>query len=167
MRVRFLFVLVLASGFLSGCGEAPLQEYTSEEGKFRLKLPGAPEPDDSGAFPERVNKVRLLERSGKYEVAWEDLKNAKGLSDDKLLDDGCDLALKLVKGKLLRRKEITLAGKYPGRELIIGDPDGDYIVHDRMYLVGTRLYNVMASGPKWWVESSQSRKVLDSFEHLE
>jgi hypothetical protein len=42
-------------------------------------------------------------------------------------------------------------------------PDGKGIVHERMYLVGRRLYQVLISGPRWWVESATSRKVMESF----
>ena len=38
---------------------------------------------------------------------------------------------------------------------------------DRMYLVGRRLYQVVASGPRWWVEAKQARQVLDSFQVIE
>ena len=72
-----------------------------------------------------------------------------------------------LKAKEISRKAITLMGRYPGRELVAEWPNGNGIVQDRLYLVDHRLYQVVASGPKWWVESATTRQVLDSFRLLE
>jgi hypothetical protein len=161
-----LQVVLAFTALLPGCGPR-LQEYVSEKGGFRVRMPGEPEPDPERDLPRGVKKVTLLQRSGSWSVAWEDLEATKGGSDDQRLNDACDGALKKLKAKEVRPREITLAGKYPGRELVAEWPDGKGITHDRMYLVGNRLYQVVASGPKWWVESSTSKKVLDSFALLE
>jgi hypothetical protein len=161
------FVLLSVAG-LSGCSPA-LEEYVSEEGKFRVRMPAQPTLVRDPELPSNVKKVSLLQRSGSYEVAWEDLP-ASDASDDRRLDDACDGALKALQPKDVnqdvKRKEITLAGRYPGRELAVKTPDGK-LVQDRMYLVKRRLYQVVVSGSKWWVESPASQKVLDSFEVIE
>jgi hypothetical protein len=117
-------------------------------------------------LPKGKYKVSLEQRSGTYTVAWEDLPEKKDLSSEERLDLACNGAIDELKGKALSRKSITLKG-HPGRELIVAWATGKGIVHDRMYLVGQRLYHVMAAGEKWWVESSTSQRVLDSFEIIE
>ena len=39
-------------------------------------------------------------------------------------------------------------------------------IRARLYLVDGRLYRVHASGKKWWVDSRDTEKVLDSFRVL-
>jgi hypothetical protein len=162
----FPCLFLVVAGLLSGCS-APLQEYVSEKGGFRILLPGEPDPESQPDRPADIKSVKLLQRSGSYEVAWQDLAPAKGMTEDERLEKACDGAIKELGGKEsakeISRKPITLAGRYPGRELVTGLSNRDWVVKDRMYLVGSRLYHVVASGPKWWVESVTSRKVLGSF----
>jgi hypothetical protein len=159
LRTTTLACLLLA---LSGCGQR-MVEYVSEEGKFRVLMPESPEPVKDPDLPRGVKKVWLLQRSGSYSVAWEDLPPSD-VSPDKRLDDACKAALKALKAKDQTWTEITLAGRYPGRELVSEAPGSKGIIHDRMYLVGNRLYQVVITGSKWWVESDTSKKVLDSFQ---
>jgi hypothetical protein len=162
-RRWLLCSLVVASiALLPGCGDG-LQEYVSKEGRLRVLMPGTPEVDNDPTLPSVIKKRTLLQRSGSYAVAWEDLAPDNKHSADQRLDRACDAAVKHLKGRTITRKEIELTGGYPGRELIVEWDNQQGIVHDRMYLVEDRLYHVMASGPKWWVESAISRKVLDSF----
>ncbi len=166
--VRCIACLVVAFiGSLSaGCGDR-LTEYTNDEGRFRVRLPGTPSPVEGKGEQAVVHGVRLSQQSGNYTVTWEDIDRQKtGKSDDELLDLACAAALARVKGKELSRKAIELDG-HPGRDLVTEWSDGKGIVQDRMYLVDGRLYHVVASGARWWVESSTSRKVLGSFAVVE
>jgi hypothetical protein len=156
-------VLALFGCCLVGCSER-LAEYQSDEGRFRILMPGTPVPVPAKDLPRPVKAVRLEQRSGNYDVAWEELDLGKGKDNaDERLDRACDKAVEAQKGKELARKTIRLGGRYPGRELLSESADGKRLVCDRLYLVDGRLYNVIASGQKWWVESGTTRRVLDSF----
>jgi hypothetical protein len=160
-------VLLLAAAvgcLLSGCGEK-LTEYTDDKGGFRILLPGTPRAVKQKEMPG-ARAVRLQQHSGAYEVAWLDL-DAKTLKQpaDETLEAHCKMAVEALKGKVLRRKEITQGG-HPGRELLVEGPDGQPTVRLRLYLVGPRLYQVTVGGSKWWVEQSRADMVLGSFELL-
>jgi hypothetical protein len=59
-------VLVLAfAGLLTGCS-APLEEYVSEEGRFRISLPAQPAEEKGADLPAGLKKVSLAQQSGSY-----------------------------------------------------------------------------------------------------
>jgi hypothetical protein len=165
-------LLVLLAAFigcpLAGCGGERLGEFRSNEGRFRILLPGKPSTQPDPQVPSMIRTVELKQRTGSYIVAWQDL-DQKGTktSPDERLDMACNKAAESLKGKTLSRKKIELDGKYPGRELILVGPDGKETHRDRLYLVEGRLYQVLVSGPSWWVESSTADRVLDSFHLLD
>jgi hypothetical protein len=168
VHLRRLVTQAVALGLVlvqSGCGDG-LQEHVSTEGGFRIRAPGPAEKAPGSNAPEAIHKVTFLQQSGSIEVAWQDLPESKETPDERL-DHACDGAVEKLEGKKLLRKPITLAGRYPGRELIAEWPDGSGIVQDRLFLVDRRLYQVVASGAKWWVESPSTRRSLESFALLE
>lgn len=153
---------VLVPILLTGCGES-LDEHVSTEGRFRISMPGQPTDLSGEELPPGVRKVTLEQRSGSYSVAWEELPKRDDRSTDDLLDMACNGALERLKARPISRKPITLAGKYPGRELYAEWPGGKGVILDRLYVAEGRLYHVIASGQRWWVESPATRSVLDSF----
>jgi hypothetical protein len=137
-------------------------------GRFRIRLPGIPSPVPARGEGVLVHGVRLSQQSGNYTVTWEDIDRGKtGKNDDELLDLACTAAVSRLKGKELSRKKIGLDSRHPGRDLVAEWSDGKGVVQDRMYLVDGRLYHIVASGPRWWVESGTTRKVLESFALVE
>jgi hypothetical protein len=160
--VRLFVTLLGACPLLAGCGD-PMAEYASAEGGFRLRLPAGHTPEPPVKLARGMHKVSLVLQSGTFEIAWQDRAAGDDLTPDQRLDRACDGAVRALKGKELARKEITLGGAHPGRELLAEWPDHQGVVRDRLYLVGRRLYQVVASGPRWWVDARQAREVLDSF----
>jgi hypothetical protein len=167
-RLRLVLIAAAVGWLASGCGGERLTEFRSKAGRFRILLPGTPSTTSDPELPEVVRSIRLDQPSGSYVVAWEDVDMSdRTLSADRRLDLACDKAVEKLKGKALARKEITLAGEHPGRELVAATADGSKFIRDRMYLVEGRLYQVVASGPKWWVQSRTAERVFDSFELLD
>jgi hypothetical protein len=161
-RVVLVGVAAAIGCLLSGCGEK-LTEYHDEEGRFRILLPGTPTPVERKKLQAGQKAVVLEQRSGNWKVVWEDLALPRPLDPEQCLDMACTAAVEKLQGKAVSRKTIHV-GDYPGRDLIAEDSTGKVIVRDRMYLVGRRLYHVIATGPKWWVERGITDQVLDSFE---
>src|SRR5947207_15644152 len=84
----------------SGCSDG-LEEYVSEEGRFRVRMPGAPTPARPGELPKGKYKVSLEQRDGNYTVAWEDLPAKGGVSADDHLEAACKGGVELLKGEVL------------------------------------------------------------------
>jgi hypothetical protein len=146
---------------VAGCGER-LEPYESEEGRFHVLLPGVPNDAPDPDLPRGISRINLVQRSGSYTIAWEDLPRQEGTVTEQL-DRACDGAVKRLKGTEQARKPIQLGGEHPGREMILTWPQDRGVTRVRLYLVGNRLYTVAVSGARWWIESATPQRVLDSF----
>jgi hypothetical protein len=156
--------LLAASLLGPGCGGgSALQEHVSKEGRYRILLPGQPQEEEDGD----VKKVSFTARSGSYAVAYQDLEKEEGKSAEEQLEAACARVEQTLKGRAVRRRKVTLAGRYPGYEVSARWQDGEWLVRHRLYLVEGRLYQVIASGQKWWVESGETDRVFRSFAVLE
>ena len=154
---------------LSSCGPN-FTEYTSAAGRFKVLVPGTPRVSKEEKPAGQTFLYTVEQPSGRYVVAYLDLKTEPGEGADKArerLEKARDGAVGSVGGKVLADKPITLAGKYPGRDVTIELPGKEDLVRDRMYLVNGRFYQVTATGRKWWVESADTQKFLGSFRLVE
>jgi hypothetical protein len=168
-RVWLMLIAASIGWCITGCRGDGLEEFNSEEGRFRIRMPGTPSRKKDPRLPKAVQMVRLEDRSGSYEVAWEDL-TGDGPSRDERLDQLCEERVKAtekLEGKVLYRKKITVADGHPARELLLQESNKRVVVRDRMVLVDSRLYQIVVTGPRWWVESATATKVLDSFRVVE
>lgn len=128
------------------------REFSAAAGRFAVTIPGdmtlkteqMPTPD-GGSIP--LNIYMLL-TSAEYGVIYADYPfEVKGAEmQRRLLDDGARGAVASVGSKLLDIKEVSL-GEHPGRALKELMRDGR-IMHVRLYLVGSRLYQVAITLPK-------------------
>src|SRR5207248_4974465 len=118
--------LVLWSVVLAGgCGTAALKECTSETGRFTIRLPGGQKEEIEPNPDQPIGTLILEQPDGTYQVAYQDVPDAAGETPEQLehrLDDYRDEAVQNAKpsqGTLHGEKKITLAGRYPGREIVI------------------------------------------------
>src|SRR5262249_46059582 len=79
------------------------------------------------------------------------------------LDGAREGMVRNANAKLTNASNITLDGKHPGREAQADLPVQNGVLRARIYVVGTRLYQVMATGTKSWADSPDVTKFLDSF----
>jgi hypothetical protein len=155
---------------LGGCGP-DFTEYTSAEGRFQVRVPGAPRVSKQETSGGGTMFLATVEQpNGRYVVAWLDLtkpdEGPPSVWDS--LGNARDRAVRSVGGALLSDNKITLGGKkYPGLDVTIELPGKEDLARDRMYLVNGRLYQVTATGRKWWVGSADTQKFLDSFRLVE
>jgi hypothetical protein len=150
---------------------AELTEFTSAAGKFSVLLPGKPM---SQKVPIGENEVQhqfgVDSPNGAYIVSYQDNPNLKGSSPEQLakaLESGRERMLQIFKGDLLETQSTPLAKKHPGLSFRLTMPQAGGEANCRLYMVGTRLYQVMAIGKPDFVASEQSARVLDSFKLLQ
>jgi len=106
------------------------------------------------------------DRNGSYGVSYADLPipdNESPLEVQSHLDGFRDGHLADIGGKLVSESRIQLNGKYPGRDIHAAVPSGQAYAHSQVFIVNKRLYVVLVVGVESWVDSSETKKFLDSF----
>lgn len=155
---RWAWVVLVAAG----CGPKG-QEFVAQEGRYRVTFPAAPTTSSQPAEGRgTVHTATLALRSGALTVAWEDVVGKPELSDRERLELGVKGALAAVDGKARRKKDMPLAGGHTGRQVLI-ERDGRLVAEVRLYLVKGRLYQLLAVGEAWWLESPEVRQFFASF----
>jgi len=152
---------------LSAAAHADDKPSASNDGKFTAKFPGTPKEQTQEAAGVTLRMFALEEKAGAYMVAYADMPipgNETAKETEARLDGSRDGMVKNMGGKLTEEKKATL-GKHPSRE-IFADlpalPDGK--VRARVFIVGTRLYQVMVVGTKEFFEAKGAVAFLDSLE---
>jgi len=158
--------LSLALLLLTGCGPEQLKPFSSPDGKFSVQMPGTPTQKTESAAGITF-KMYLVERgSNGMMVAFADMPIQANEPDaviQKRLDGARDGAVKNINATLTSSSSITLAGKNPGRELTANLPENKGIVKMRIYIVGTRMYQLMVLSTPSYVNSENAGKFFDSF----
>jgi hypothetical protein len=156
----------------TGKGETQWQEFTHEQGRFAVKMPGTPKEQvkeqatPKGNLKVVVNGVNLPAEGKSYVVTFMD--NPAGPKDpdaavahEKFLDPLAAGIAKGLKGVPRVQARIKLDGHH-GQELWIEIPEGDRHTLCRIYLVGNRLYQLFAN---WQGEGGEAdaEKFVNSF----
>jgi hypothetical protein len=122
-----------------------------------------PTPTEAGTIQSHMASIDLGSDTF-FAVMWADYPAAAlaNRTPDSVLDGARDGAVANVKGKLLAEKKLTANG-YPGREIRIGSSDKKFVAIDRLYVVKTRLYQVMAVWPAAGEDVATTRRYIESF----
>lgn len=172
MRARRLAWLLLVA-LAAACGppEPPPAESWLEVGAedgFTARLPGAPAEKAQqvlspfGPLPSHSWIHQDTRRA--FSIAWTDYPaDVKGrMSDAQLLDAARDAAVRKSAGRLAAEERIELGG-HPGRLLRIDAAGGTALVQGRLYVVGLRLYQLMATTLPDAGDAPEVATFLDSF----
>ena len=151
---------------------ARLKQYESEAGKFRVKLPEKPKSDTkelalgTGGQTVQVTTERADgPDSSVFAVTFADYPESYRQVPAKTVLDGVRDGLKGTDGKIEKDDEVFLGDgpdKLAGREIRI--IAGKKVVHARVFLHGTRLYQVMVTGTKGPFPSKAVKEFHNSFE---
>ena len=149
-----------------------LKQYQSEAGKFRVKLPEKPESDTkelalgTGGQTVPVTTERADgPDSSVFAVTFADYPESYRQVPAKTVLDGVRDGLKGTDGKIEKDDEVFLGDgpdKLTGREFRV--TAGRKVVHARVFLNGTRLYQVMVTGTKDRFPSEAVKEFHNSFE---
>jgi hypothetical protein len=160
------FVLPLCFIASAGCG-GQFKEF-APDGKFKVQMPGTPTEKSQSAMGLTVKAWSLEEGNGAYVVSATDLPAAligQGAAAlEQQLDSAREGAMRSSGSKLTKEEKITLAGKYPGRHIEADVPSKNGKMKARIYIVGNRLYQVLAVGTESWMSSGDVTKFLESLE---
>lgn len=177
--LKIMATLVMFVALFAGCGAKPdWQEYKSEEAGFSVMMPGKDvevqsSSTSTAAGPIMIHMYSVSLSKAYYMVAYNEMSFLEGIeltdSDkDDILEGGVEGAIgTFPDGEFVYRRDITLRG-HPGKEYRAdGTKNGmEMVVFGKAYLVGTRLYQVMATTTKSDANDENIKKFMDSFKLL-
>ena len=146
-------------------------KFISESGKFSVIFPENPVEQthkiDAPGAPLNFHLFIVDQKDRAFLSGYVDYPT--GTVTDKnvqaVLDGIRDGNVKGVKGKLFSEKKITFNKKhYPGREVLIEFSDAKLTYRGRFFLVGDRLYQVIATGPSEFTKGEIVDSYLNSFQ---
>lgn len=161
-------LLLLTTSACAGERKPPKYTHTSTEQGFSVGLPGKPRTSDrkvatvAGTLDvhimryDGVSDVVMSVTRTDYPTEFAAVEPAKMFAEMLKEMKGAD-------GKVTDEKEVTLGTeKHPGRQWRI--EANKQIIRVRVYLVGTRLFQVMATGSKESVAGPYIEDLFDTFE---
>jgi hypothetical protein len=160
-----VFLLLVSAGCGTGLGE--LKEFSSAEGGFKVKMPGSPKKQSQPAAGTTLHTYSVEGRSGAMIASYGDMpipaKEPEAKIQDRL-DGARQGMLKNVNATLVKETKIQLPGGHPGREITADLPAGKGIMRARIFLVDTRLYQILVVGVPTFANSTDATTFLESFE---
>jgi hypothetical protein len=148
-----------------------LIEFKSEAGNFSIHLPAKPEHEtvEVGTVKDKQDQFKVGTDQGAYVVSYQDNPNLQGSTPKQIkaaLESGRDRLQEVFRGKLLESKSVTLNKTNPGLNFRVKIPQPNGEARCRFYMVGTRLYQIMAVGVPEFANSNEATQVIDSFKLL-
>lgn len=169
IAVVALFGLLFAAA--PALAQATWQTLAVPDAGFAIDLPGMPTVTEPQSSPLGERSRRYLVDLGPtaYYVSYTAYpKPVTGVTPGGLLDSAREIMLESVAGSL--REEIHIRppgqGEGEGRELVIDGKD-ETVYRVRIYVRGTRVYRVMAAGPKGFETNDSAKRFFGSFRYTE
>lgn len=154
--------------------------YTSPEADFSILMPGDPVVTESSTNIEAVAvningfAVKRYDDTVQYLVTRIDIPaelNLETVNPEQFLEAMQQQIVEQVEGEILATETLTLKDNYPGREIKLQATQEDqvYIVTNRLYWVGRKLYQVSVTVPQDLEPSltGSSTGFLNSFQLLQ
>jgi hypothetical protein len=158
---------------LSGCGRSELrwETVTADDGSFRAELPGPPERVrrslDTPAGPAPIEIWLRQDGESAFMVGYTEYpERVRAVVDeDELLASARDGAVAQVGGRLLI-DEPREHGGARGKRIAIDADGGRVRVRGDLFVVGRRLYQVLATTEPEATDSAEVERFLASFRLL-
>ncbi len=148
----------------SGAGGSGWSGFDPENGKFTVAMPGTPkeEPLKNGTGKKWTSSADGLT----YSVLYEELNIPAGAADtdqaETHMDEEVNTYEMTSEGIVRGEKKPLMVSGLPGREVIV-EIDKNTNRRIRMCISGKRLYEVVITGPRDKVASTDADSFLDSF----
>lgn len=165
---KVLSVILVFLAVTASCQGTRWEEFSSAEGAFTVLMPGDPEAqvDTVNTAAGRLDLHSFMVEQGDrvYGVSYADYPEVavEGSDPETMLDGARDGAVANVQGTLLSELIISLEG-HPGREIKVEVAGGEYTLQARIFLVDSRLYQILVGTPIDDAFSTDVDRFLDSF----
>jgi hypothetical protein len=159
--------LTLMTAF-AGAEDEKWEVLQPKEGNFKIEFPGkakyekviSPNGNVLHGYSCRFDGDKTFCALTYSELPAEVLKTK---SQEKILDDGRDAALKGRKMTLIKEEKIS-SGKHPGRYIVAkGTGDRPLVITTQIFVVENRVYQVMFSRRSLPVDDDIAKRMFDSF----
>lgn len=170
-----LIIVTLAFNWISSIDPISFynwEQFTNEEGRFTVLLPGIP---IEGSSKKSINEKNLstnwfrVESGTKtnFGIVYYDL--IENYDSDILLESLINTEIENLKNHfdltVIHIKDISLQN-YPGKEVLIKENANDVSIKTRIYYVKNRIYDISAASTQL-IENENIDKFFDSFEIIE
>jgi hypothetical protein len=143
------------------------REFSPKDSGLKVMMPGEPKLGEAEQNGVKVKTWYLERKGGKeaFAVSVTELSKVPGDEDarQQRLDEAREGLLRAVKGKLEKETKLKYGDEFPGREVVVS-VKGDVLIRDRAFLVKGRMYQVVVTGSKDFIESDEVQKYFQSFE---
>lgn len=163
-------VPVLLVLFCVSCAKSPTewQVVHSEEGGFNVAMPGPPTLEErsigQGSNAMQLHSLTFTQGDDvTYTVCWNDYPEEVLLpgGDDRVFDGVRDA---LVDAETQLEKELNIeVDGHPARQLLIHKPVPGITIEQRLILVRSRLYQLLAAYPRGQAPTADLRSFFESF----
>jgi hypothetical protein len=159
--------LTCALVVLPGCGDVELKEFSPPGGRCKVMMPANPQEKSQAVAGANLKMYVHEQRSGGYMLGIADMPIPPGEPDAKIqdrLDGAVQGAINNSGATLVKSDRVMLEGKHPGRafEGTIAQGSKKGKMRARVYLVGTRMYQLVVAGDNSFVDAGSADKFLGS-----
>jgi phage FluMu protein Com len=144
-------------------GPSGFQEFSSAAGGFKVQIPGSPKEKTINHNGIALHLFTVDEKNGSYGVGYADADLSRFGNPQLFLDLTAQEMVKNANCDVQTLKKTTLEGKHLGVEFQGRNSKSKSAAHFRIYLVNSRLYQVIVNGTEAWVGSENATKFMDSF----
>jgi len=142
--------------------------FTCKEGNCTLRLPAEPKETYSKTAKGSTRSYRIIDNKCSFMFSAVEMDELKGLTKSKIekILDNTNRWMDAKYSKTTLNEKVTL-GEYPGREsrqesTNVQKTDGMEVTRARVFIVKTKLYIIVITGDKQYVDSDRSSEVLKS-----
>ncbi len=161
-------IAVALIALCAGCAKQPLTQYVSEDGTWAIMFPGTPKRSVS-QVQTAIGPIDMIQYStgttSSYSaVAYCDYPSfiTRGPAQG-LLEGARDGAINNTHARLVEDRPHSL-GEFPGKEIKADLPVSGYQMRAFIFLVKSRLYQIIIVGSKDDIGSARADSVFYSFE---
>jgi len=139
-------------------------KYTSDEGRFSVLMPVAPEektettPSDHGPYTTHLFVAK--DTVNVYLIGWVDYDPSFNFNRQSELDANRDNFVKGINATLTASRSLTLDGY---QALEFSAETGDRVFRSRVYMVGRRPYQIVIGVPKESEDTASVNRFFNSF----
>jgi hypothetical protein len=163
MRKQCCLSAALLVLLAAGCKQPSWEQFTNQEGKFTVLMPGKPKYETRDKDQLKVHNFVVEGRDYAYLVSYTDLPRGGVDNLEAVYAEGVKGVAATQGGKILSQSDFTIDG-HTGKsyEIEVTKPKAGFAA-GRMVVIDGRLYQLLVMGSKIRATDADVNKFFDSF----